>query len=93
MSFRMSAEENWEKNKNTKTGTRVLPVYVFSMSDSENGDATLFDGSLPYAASKVLSLPLSLSIPSSLASSLPFSFPCSLPPLFPLPFTAFTVKQ
>ena len=34
-------------------GTRVLPVYVFSMSESENGDATLFDGSLPYAASKV----------------------------------------
>ena len=29
----------------------MLPVFVFSMSDLE-GDAALFDGSLPFAASK-----------------------------------------
>ena len=34
-----------------RLGTRVLPVFVFSFSDTES-EATLFDGSLPYAASK-----------------------------------------
>jgi len=48
-------QELRQKQKSGETwalGTRVLPVFVFAMSDSDD-EATLFDGSLPYAASKV----------------------------------------